>query len=131
MFDAISTEMEKEQVCVCQIFIASHTYENGPCRSIDMCQHVRNRNYETRNFSCSDASFCFDRSKFRGVSKETISALKRTIVGTGRTARAMLVLSHSITAARGNILCMMSFCCAVGNANPRTTRNAVKIVVNK
>ena len=114
IFDMISTEMEKEQVWVCQIFIAGHTHECSPCESVDICQHMLSPNYFLPKFSCNNTSFCFDKSKFRGVSKETISALKRNIIDAGRNVNVKLVLSRSRTTTRGNILCLMSFSCAAG-----------------
>ena len=71
-------------------------------------------NYFLPKFSCNNTSFCFNKSKFRGVSKETISALKRNIIDAGRNANVKLVLSRSRTTARGNILYLMSFCYAAG-----------------
>ena len=115
IFDTISTEIEKEQVWVYQIFIAGYTHKHSPCKSVDICQYMHSPNYFLSKFSCNNTSFCFDKSKFRGVSKEIISALKRKIIDVDRNANIKLVLSRSRTTAQWNILYLMSFYCTASN----------------
>ena len=75
---------------------------------------MHSSNYFLPKISYNNTSFCFDKSKFRAVSKETISALKRNIINAGRNANVKLILSYSRTTARGNILYLMSFYCVAG-----------------
>ena len=114
IFDTISTDIEKEQVWVCQIFIAGHTYKHSLCKSVDIYQHMRSPNYFLPKFSYNNTSFYFDKLKFRGISKETISALKRNIIDAGRNANIKLVLGCSRTTAQEKFLYLISFYYAAG-----------------
>ena len=57
----------------------------------------------------------FDTSKFKSVSKESVTSLKRSIADANRTGNIMLVLASSKTVARQNDSCSLSFRCVSGN----------------
>ena len=103
-FTTLAEEMENEKVWKCEILTLGHTYEGGPSELIDMCHRVKNPNRAVRRLKGSNASFRFGSSKFRGVSKETVTNLKTQVVGAGKTGNATLVLASSKTNARGNNL---------------------------
>ena len=85
--------MEKHWKCGLNAMV--HAQDGTPPVLIDICDHMKNPNHVVRRFNVNDASFKFDDTQFKGVSKPVVQSLKKCLMSKAKDEGFKLVMRCS------------------------------------
>ena len=76
-FCSLGKELDAESHWKCGLNIMGHAHEGSPLKLFNIVDHLTNPNHIAHRLNANNGNFQFDANQFKGMSKDTVSNLKK------------------------------------------------------